>query len=337
VIAVGTATEAPRLIETNGKRDIYVALSYCWEPSPPGHPPFRLLQSNKSELERGIELSALPPTIQDAIDFTRRLGFHYIWIDRLCIIQDDVEDCGIHVAQMCDIYERASLTIAALAASALGEGLYLPREPRASVRIKCATKSKDLGYMHIAHNRPASDLIRAEGEFESTSFGQELSLSRWNTRGWVMQERVMSRRIVYFGRWQIFWECQEQTLMEDGIRDGSDVYEQTGKGQSRPKHDLRDEIASHRRREWLHYWFPWFVDRSQLDFWNGILKDYTSRQLTFGTDKGKAMAGIGEAASLSLGISGGYAWGLFLPYADRLLLWHWKGSHLTVPATPRGE
>jgi hypothetical protein len=112
-------------MDTNGKRDRYVALSYFWEPALPGKPPIMLERSNKSNLEQRLPLSELPPTIRNVIDFTSRLRIPSIWIDRLCIIQDDIADWIRNAERMCDIYEGAFPTIAALGALTREDGFYL--------------------------------------------------------------------------------------------------------------------------------------------------------------------------------------------------------------------
>lgn len=63
-----------------------------------------------------IPWDKLPSTFQDAITVTRRLGIAYIWIDSLCIVQDDAQDWEREAAKMALIFESAYLTIAATAA-----------------------------------------------------------------------------------------------------------------------------------------------------------------------------------------------------------------------------
>lgn len=70
----------------------YVALSYVWGAAVN----FRLTRMKKRQMGRPGVLSeswqGLPATIRDAIDLTRACGEKYLWVDSLCIIQDDVED-----------------------------------------------------------------------------------------------------------------------------------------------------------------------------------------------------------------------------------------------------
>src|SRR5579862_1068655 len=87
----------------------YLALSHCW-----GTAKFLTLEtSNIDEFRLGIPWERLSRTFQDAIITTARLGFSYIWIDSLCIIQDSKEDWERESLAMTDVYRNAQCTIAA--------------------------------------------------------------------------------------------------------------------------------------------------------------------------------------------------------------------------------
>jgi len=87
----------------------YVALSYCWG----GDQPFKLTRATQEALGNGVSVSGLSPTIQDAISATAGLGFCYLWVDALCIIQDDLDDKYAQIPKTADIYRGAEFTIAA--------------------------------------------------------------------------------------------------------------------------------------------------------------------------------------------------------------------------------
>ncbi|KAK0613663.1 heterokaryon incompatibility protein-domain-containing protein, partial [Immersiella caudata] len=92
---------------SNDKR--YVALSHCWGATPLP----KTLTSNVEERREGIEFSHLPRSFQDAVTVTRSIGIRYLWIDSLCIIQDDQTDWQVELSRMADIYNNANLVIAA--------------------------------------------------------------------------------------------------------------------------------------------------------------------------------------------------------------------------------
>lgn len=102
-----------RLVETKGLDPIpYVALSYCWG-DPTRHPVIKTLKANYKSHQTGIETTSLPAALRDAIELTLVLGYSYIWIDALCIVQDDADDWAAEAATMCHVYLDAAITIVA--------------------------------------------------------------------------------------------------------------------------------------------------------------------------------------------------------------------------------
>jgi Heterokaryon incompatibility protein (HET) len=83
-----------------GFNNSYTTLSHCWG----GQGFVKLLSSNINDLRRQILLSSLPATFRDAILITQSLGFQYIWINSLCIIQDSIEDWTIEAGKMGEVY-----------------------------------------------------------------------------------------------------------------------------------------------------------------------------------------------------------------------------------------
>lgn len=101
----------------------YVALSYVWGEDrlkrvrPPGWKMPRTLRAAVRIDEYRMETIALPVellyTIRDAIEVTRSIGYRYIWVDSLCIVQDDKQDQDFQISMMDEVYKNATLTIAA--------------------------------------------------------------------------------------------------------------------------------------------------------------------------------------------------------------------------------
>jgi len=87
----------------------YVALSYCWGKL--GN--LTTTMANIAGRKCGISWDLLPNSFRDAVTITRGLGMRYLWIDALCIIQDDKSDWEREAAKMGQVYENAFLTIAA--------------------------------------------------------------------------------------------------------------------------------------------------------------------------------------------------------------------------------
>jgi hypothetical protein len=113
-----------RLIEsTKPMKGHYAALSYSWG----GTNPVMLTQSSRSSLLGGIDEESLPRTIRDAVLVTRNLKLQYLWIDALCIIQDDPDDKIIEISKMPEFYKNAYVTISAATARSSVAGFLQPR------------------------------------------------------------------------------------------------------------------------------------------------------------------------------------------------------------------
>ncbi|KAE9377509.1 hypothetical protein N431DRAFT_434738 [Stipitochalara longipes BDJ] len=98
----------------------YLTLSHCWG----GMEPIQLTAENEVSLRAGVSIDYLPKTFRDAIYITKRFSVSYLWIDSLCIFQDDLKDWHKEAAAMCDVYSNAICNIAAARASNGSVGLF---------------------------------------------------------------------------------------------------------------------------------------------------------------------------------------------------------------------
>ena len=99
----------PRLLETKGPKGRYIAVSHSWGKIVK---PFTTTK-NVESLKKRIDFASLPKTFQDSIFIARKLGVQYVWIDSVCIIQDDGEDWTHEAKTMGLVYQKAYLTISA--------------------------------------------------------------------------------------------------------------------------------------------------------------------------------------------------------------------------------
>lgn len=212
-------TPKVRLRETAGQRGQYLALSYCWGTGTQGSQTSNAVttQANIDSFYDDVPLDALAPTVRDAILLVQRLGFRYLWVDALCIILGDAADWERESRQMAQIFENALCTIVALGADHAGEGLFLsgndfpPPEAKREATIPCRSDDKTiLGDASVTTWAPP-------GEEDRCSPVRDFSDARWSRRAWVLQERMLSRRMLYFGRGQMYWTCMERIIHEDGI------------------------------------------------------------------------------------------------------------------------
>jgi len=150
----------------------YTALSHCW-----GTLIIPTLQlSNIKKFESGYDFTQLPKTFREAMSLTSLLNIDYIWIDSLCIIQDSPLDWEHEAALMADIYRGATCTITANASWDASEGLFRPQFP---------FKSSPCLLTHVS-GIPVYAVPRAHSE--ASTLQADLMLSKWNSRGWCLQE-----------------------------------------------------------------------------------------------------------------------------------------------------
>ncbi|KAM0426344.1 hypothetical protein ACHAPT_008385 [Fusarium lateritium] len=172
----------------------YVALSYIWG----AVSSFRLTKSNLSQLliPGTIERIRLPRTIYDAITLCRRLDLQYLWVDALCLLQNDNEDLERGVNVMDRIYERSWLTVVAACGSDANAGL--PGVQFGSRRASEPTVEVAPGIRMGLH----------------TSMDQLFTSSAYNSRGWTLQEHLLSRRGLYFLHDKVFFRCSSNEFSE---------------------------------------------------------------------------------------------------------------------------
>ncbi|KAL7628307.1 hypothetical protein AAE478_002507 [Parahypoxylon ruwenzoriense] len=171
-------------------REPYVALSYCWGKGVF----FKTTDSNIQLLMRGFSLAQLPATIQDAVYITRKLKLEYIWVDALCIIQDNLKDWEQQSAKMCSIYEQAYLTIAASSAASADTSFL----KRSSQPLKFQRRIDD-------RNILAARALCTNGcHYDSWTETPEPLL----TRGWTLQESILATRTISYSTSELQWQCR---------------------------------------------------------------------------------------------------------------------------------
>ncbi|EMT64370.1 hypothetical protein FOC4_g10010868 [Fusarium odoratissimum] len=156
-----------------------------------------------------IPLKNLPRTSKDAITATRRLGFTYLWIDSLCIIQGDKIDWERESVNMASIYSKGILNLAATYSSDSHGGLLLERNQHHVTSCSWKQQIDPVSSRNLwgdwMQSRQVCWTFDPQSEFDELGLRRPLPLT---SRGWVLQENVLSPRTVYFLPGEIIWECQ---------------------------------------------------------------------------------------------------------------------------------
>ncbi|KAE9365118.1 HET-domain-containing protein, partial [Stipitochalara longipes BDJ] len=237
-------------------------------------------------------VSTLPQTIQDAITVTRKLGEKYLWIDSLCIIQDSETDKLQEIGRMDEVYKNAFLTISAASGKGCHDG-FLGRRNMA----------EEIPFPYECPDDTFSGIL-------SSGFIQEVSHSvarePIDFRAWTMQESMLAQRLLCYGCEQISWICPNRLETFDS-----------------PLPPLRYGVAPLFIPEqlMLKEHGPASDISGGLD-WMMIVEDYTSRQLSYQTDKLSAISSLAKQWSGTFRKEDGpYVAGLFLNKITSHLMW----------------
>ncbi|KAK4121894.1 HET-domain-containing protein [Parathielavia appendiculata] len=343
-----------RLHVSQGETAPYTALSHCW-----GRKPFlRTLSGSLDAHRSGIPWARLPTTFQGAVEFTRKLGIRYLWIDSLCIIQDDQHDWCREATKMVSVYQNATLAISAAKSEGAYGGLYAEFPPKnrthtvefcpeqhddhCSSSFSPSSQPEYAEREELAHKRKTEQIhlrlaLSHPHRLLSPYHAPTISLPIFS-RGWILQERFLSPRILHFGPEELTFECLETSTCQctpsfPSPRATASAatltpptwYDHMLDRTARPKHyyslttwlEEEEEEPGKRRMS----------DSDLQTVWRRLVEDYTHLCLTYDKDIFPAILGMARlmqrARGQHEGSSNRYVAGL---WEDALLrgdlLWH---------------
>lgn len=268
----------------------YLTLSHCWGSTLHTC----LTKQNISSFMAASPAAGLPKTYQDAMSVTLSLGYRYLWIDSLCIIQGDSDDWKAQSAEMGFVYQNTSCNIAATWAREGSQGCFSARDP-AMIDPTCISVDvgEDTEMFDVVYRRKWLD---------------EVAEAPLNERAWVLQERYLSPRQLNFAKGEVYWECRQLSASE---RHPDDIpkplfYPENANIplSSKPRLDHRGVAQRQALRR----------------AWGELVEKYTASKLTVYTDKMMAIAGLARDMKELLG-GDVYLAGMWKNDLHKQLLW----------------
>lgn len=261
-----SAVKVIRAQNLDNDSEPYAALSYCWGQDQL----MKTTSANKAEVEDGIPITSLPKTITDAIRITRELGVKLLWVDSLCLVQDEENDLAKEIANMHHYYGNAYFTISAATASSCSEGFLqnhaMPREDRRGVT----------GPFYFPVGPDIPEQSASLGILRSDVVDDQAI----DSRAWTLQEGLLSHRLVSFTPRIIRWSCRTESY-------GKNLYDQlTG---------LHESLSAVCREttERCDHQLVW----RKLKVWTKIVNHYVTRALSHERDRLPAISGIASVLS----------------------------------------
>ena len=277
--------------DPQGRQIKWAALSYVWG----GEQSFKTTLHSLPEMERGFRSEVLPQTLQDAVRVCKAMSLQYLWVDSLCIVQDDPEELPHELISMPLIYQRAWVTISASTAACVSDGFLQNRcyshwvgfrNDRVPISLPyLADDGVGTGKIVFVH---ASDACSSKAE-------------PINERAWTYQERRLSPRVLDFRSKQVVLWCYTNKRCQG---DGSTI---------------SWNVPEDRRYR------PCLANQ-KLPKWHEIVNAYATRKSSFPSDKLVALSALADIYRKQSGQT--YCAGLWEESLIHDLLWRNPGNTL---------
>ena len=282
----------------------YGALSHCWGKNPV----LRTTKANVKDHERAISLRSLPKNFQNAVTICRGIGIRYLWIDSLCIIQDDKSDWETQSAEMSTIYNNAYLVLAASqAANSTNSFLDRKDESFSETPQLDAKNSLKIAKLKNPNGTVSHIYCRKRNSEPLHQHRYKVEEPPLNRRGWVLQENTLSRRIVHFTNSEVLWECIECLKCECMEIEDDDLEENSRITAGMVRNAQFTRTKAYNAPEDLH------------KRWLHLISRYKGLVLTHDSDRLPALSGLARLWQ-SRG-AGEYLAGIWRDHMPESLLW----------------
>jgi len=289
-------------ISLNGERSHYLALSYCWG----GPQIFKTTNDTLASKTTALPLNALPKTLRDAVEITKQLGFRYLWIDSLCIIQDSESDVAVEINRMHLIFKHSTITIAAEVPSTVEQGFLHPRVLTKAVKF------------------PFSTGAGIQGSVWTTPYDQQQLFGALATRAWAFQEIILAPRLMIFSPRGIMWWCRSASFQQDPLERklGIENHLYNRRKSCRDAFSLKPGII-----------IPDSSYMSLLRGWRDIVSEFLGLGISFHRDRLPALAGI--AHEYQSRIKDQYVAGMWLRRLVSQLGWRRRSDKSSLLPAPQ--
>ena len=252
--------ERMRIVESDPSNH-YLALSYVWG----NVKMLRATKDNWRKLQQDGSLlqlrNQIPQVVNDAIKLVAALNERYLWVDSLCIVQDDRAFTQQQILRMNTTYGHAMLTIVALSGKDANAGL-----PGIGCGSRdCQQIPETINGLSLIPKLPELSMLK----------------SPWKSRGWAFQERILSLRCIFFAETQVYYQCRSEYLTEDF--DGKRFRYAKGLGD----HNPFEPIITN----------PDPTDDSIFGIYESLVKQYSTKELSYPSDSLRAFSGVLSAFS----------------------------------------
>lgn len=283
LIDVGTSlSDIPRLVSSSdiplSAETKYAALSYCWGARVHAEKQLKTETATLEKRREGIPCEIMTPAIEDAVHLTKAIGLRYIWIDALCIIQDDRDDWAYESGQMNRVYHHAFVTFCGLNSTGCHQPI-LRRVRKITVPFRSALRPEVTGYL-VVRLRPS---ITYDFDLHKR-YAFDRGISQWPNRAWIYQEEKLSARLLLFGATKMHFRCGTHQWSEgDGNLSRLDS----------------SFISLHHRIDGIKQGEN--PASSLYETWNMLVDDYGQRKLSYETDRLPAISGLARLVWETLG------------------------------------